>query len=123
MRVGILDDKPLQLFQGAQDLREVLYIEPNHREALFLLGFLYEHAAGVDANPDAARQHYTYLPLTTKLMWFRRSAELENPKAMVRLGHMAFHGLGLPAPSHKSAFEHYQRAAQYKNDEALTNLG
>lgn len=52
-----------------------------------------------------------------------KAAELESPKAMVRLGHMYFHGSGLAGPNYEEALKNYREAMRFGSAEAMTNLG
>lgn len=72
------------MYQEANDmLRRVLAEDPNHSDALYYLGFLYENGLGTDRD------------LKTSMTYYQKAVQQsgeQNAKAMYKLGNLLYSG-------------------------------
>lgn len=71
-------------------LRMVLAEEPEHSDALYYLGFLYENGLGTDRDLKTSYRYYSQAVQTS---------EEQNAKAMFKLGNLLFSGDGAGIPN------------------------
>lgn len=89
-------------------LTEVLLINPEHADALYYTGYLYENGLGLDLNKDKANFYYKKSVKVSKE---------KNSKALFKLG--CFYN----EKNYSKAFYYFKKAAELGDSDAINRLG
>ncbi|AYV83168.1 MAG: hypothetical protein Hyperionvirus4_133 [Hyperionvirus sp.] len=84
-------------------------VEPDD-SIMYSIGQMYEFDIGCTAS------------LSESLLWYARSAALNNARAMNKMGTYYFYGWAV-TPDYNAAFSWYMKAAQLKDAEGIANVG
>lgn len=97
----------------SDELRYVLALDPDHSDAHYYLGFLYENGLGTDKDMRIALRHY------------QRAIESDpnNLKAKCKVADFYMTGEGVSYPDRAKALQLYKEAADRGNSDALLALG
>lgn len=114
LKEASLSENDENYFESANLLRYVVAKEPEHVDANYYLGYIYENGLGVDRDMRSAYRHYKVSC---------DSSNNTNSKALVKLGNLYFTGEGVGIQDKERAVEYYQRAADLGDQDGLNAMG